>query len=165
MYILLILFFHILQLLFYWTFVLSWLSIFYVIVYIYSSKLLIYPYPPFPFVLSYSIVSDSLWPHGLWPNRLFCPWILQARILEWVIIPFSRESSGPNDWTQVSCISGRFFTIWATRETLNGNHKFVFYVRESVSGLVNKFSCVTFSNSSYVWYPIIFVSLYLTFFT
>ena len=42
--------------------------------------------------------------------------ILQARILEWVAIPFSRGSSQPRDGTQVSCIAGRFFTIWATRE-------------------------------------------------
>ena len=37
--------------------------------------------------------------------------ILQARILECVAIPFSRESSQPRDQTQVSCIAGRFFTI------------------------------------------------------
>ena len=42
--------------------------------------------------------------------------ILQARILEWVAIPFSRGSSQPRDQTQVSCISGRFITVWATRE-------------------------------------------------
>ena len=36
---------------------------------------------------------------------------LQARILEWVAIPFSRERSQPKDQTQVSCIAGRFFTI------------------------------------------------------
>ena len=36
--------------------------------------------------------------------------ILQARILEWVAIPFSRGSSQPRDWTQVFCIAGRFFT-------------------------------------------------------
>ena len=42
--------------------------------------------------------------------------ILQALILEWVAIPFSRGSSWPRDQTQVSCIAGRFFTIWATRE-------------------------------------------------
>ena len=45
--------------------------------------------------------------------------ILQARILEWVAGPFSRGSSQPRDWTQVSHIAGRFFTIWATREALN----------------------------------------------
>ena len=36
--------------------------------------------------------------------------ILQARILEWVAFPFSRESSRPRDRTQVSCIEGGFFT-------------------------------------------------------
>ena len=44
--------------------------------------------------------------------------ILQARILEWVAIPFSRESSLLRDWTYVSWIAGRFFTIWTTREAL-----------------------------------------------
>ena len=36
--------------------------------------------------------------------------ILQARILEWVVFPFSRGSSQPRDRTQVSHIAGRFFT-------------------------------------------------------
>ena len=38
------------------------------------------------------------------------PWILQARILEWVAIPFFRGSSQPRDRTQVSRIAGEFFT-------------------------------------------------------
>ena len=42
--------------------------------------------------------------------------ILQARILEWVAFPFSRGSSQLRDQTRVSCIAGRFLTIWATRE-------------------------------------------------
>ena len=42
--------------------------------------------------------------------------ILQARILEWVAIPFSRGSSQPSDRTQVSRIAGGFFTSWATTE-------------------------------------------------
>ena len=42
--------------------------------------------------------------------------ILQARILEWVAIPFSRGSSQPRDRTLDSCISGRFFTARVTRE-------------------------------------------------
>ena len=45
--------------------------------------------------------------------------ILQTRILEWVAIPFSKGSCyNPEtwDWTQVSCVVGRLFTIWATRE-------------------------------------------------
>ena len=37
--------------------------------------------------------------------------ILQARILEWVAFPFFRGSSQPRDWTQVSHIAGRFFTV------------------------------------------------------
>ena len=45
--------------------------------------------------------------------------LLQARILEWVAIPFSRGSSQPRDWIQVSCTAGRFFTSWATREVLS----------------------------------------------
>ena len=44
------------------------------------------------------------------------PGILHARILEWVAISFSRGSSQPRHRTQVSCIAGRFFTIWATRK-------------------------------------------------
>ena len=42
--------------------------------------------------------------------------IFQARLLEWVAISFSRGSSQPRDWTQVSRIGGRCFTHWATRE-------------------------------------------------
>ena len=42
--------------------------------------------------------------------------VLQARILEWVAIPFSRGSSQSRDRTMVSCTAGGFFTIWATRE-------------------------------------------------
>ena len=43
-------------------------------------------------------------------------WILQARILEWVAIPFSRGSTWPRNQTGVSCIAGRFFTNWVIRE-------------------------------------------------
>ena len=42
--------------------------------------------------------------------------ILQAGILERVAISFSRGSSQSRDQTPVSCMAGRFFTIWATRE-------------------------------------------------
>ena len=37
--------------------------------------------------------------------------IFQARILEWVAMPSSRESSQRRDQTQVSCIAGAFFTV------------------------------------------------------
>ena len=42
--------------------------------------------------------------------------IFQARILGWVVMPFSRGSSHPRDRTRVSCIGGRCFTVWATWE-------------------------------------------------
>ena len=46
--------------------------------------------------------------------------IFQARILECISISFSRVSSSPRDWNQVSYIVGRCFTIWATREEIRG---------------------------------------------
>ena len=46
--------------------------------------------------------------------------ILQARILEWAAISFSRRSSKPRNWAQVFHIAGGFFTVWATREALTG---------------------------------------------
>ena len=65
--------------------------------------------------VSHSVMSDSLWPHGLKPTRLLCPWNSQAGILEWVAMPFSSGSSRPRDRNFVSGIAGRFFTIWAIR--------------------------------------------------
>ena len=47
--------------------------------------------------------------------------ILQARILEWVAIPVSGGSSQPRDQTWVSCIAGKFFTIWVIREAHQGS--------------------------------------------
>ena len=52
-----------------------------------------------------SVVSYSLRPHRLSVRR-----ISQARIVEWVALPFSRGSSQPRDRTWVSCTAGRFFT-------------------------------------------------------
>ena len=43
--------------------------------------------------------------------------ILKARVLEWIAISFSRGSSWPRDPTRVSCIAGRHFTVWASRES------------------------------------------------
>ena len=44
--------------------------------------------------------------------------ILQGRILEWVVMPFSRGFSQPRDWMWASHTAGRPFTIWATRVAL-----------------------------------------------
>ena len=53
--------------------------------------------------------------------------ILRTIILEWVAFPFSRGSSQPRDWTQVSCVAGRFFTSWATGKPLSPSicHKII----------------------------------------
>ena len=56
--------------------------------------------------MDYSLPDSSV--HG----------ILQARILEWVANPSSREFSWPKDGTQVFHIAGSFFTMWANREAL-----------------------------------------------
>ena len=60
----------------------------------------------------------TLWPHGLQSTRLLCSWnssgkntgvgshsLLQGNFPTW-----------PRGWTSVSCIAGRFFTFWETRE-------------------------------------------------
>ena len=74
-------------------------------------------------------------PPGGLPNpgieRWWFMWILyrlshqgSPRILEWAAIPFYRESSPPRDWAQVSCITGRFFTIWVAGKA----HMHIYYV-------------------------------------
>ena len=49
--------------------------------------------------------------------------IFQAKVLEWVAISFSRGSSQPRNRNRVSCIAGRRFTSWATREALKSKGK------------------------------------------
>ena len=65
--------------------------------------------------------------------------ILQARILEWVAIPFSRRSSQPRDWTQVSCIAGGllfFFLIYFLNfKILHNCISFAKYQNESATGI------------------------------
>ena len=74
-------------------------------------------------VLSHSVVSNSATPWTVACQASLSMRILQEMILEWVATPSSRGSSQPRDWTQISYIAGGFFTIWATREALNG-HEF-----------------------------------------
>ena len=82
-----------------------------------------------PFSLQRSLVTGLFWEQkilvtDLYPTLCYpmdcsppgspvCG-ILQARRLERVAIPFSRGSFWPRDWTLVSCITSRLFTIWAT---------------------------------------------------
>ena len=55
-------------------------------------------------------------PMDSYPSGSSVHGIFQARILEWVAMPSSMGSSQPRDGTQVYCIAGRFFTIWATKK-------------------------------------------------
>ena len=68
-------------------------------------------------VLSCLVMSDSfVTPWTVAYQAPLSVGILQARILQWVAMPFSRWSSQPRDRTQVSHISSRFFAIRPTRE-------------------------------------------------
>ena len=68
------------------------------------------------YVLSHSVMSDSLWSTGCSPPGSSVHEILQARILEWVVVSSSRGSSWPRDWTCVSWVTGGFFTTEPPRE-------------------------------------------------
>ena len=72
--------------------------------------------PAFLFMLSRLVVSDfaTLWTVARQASMSMG--ILQARILEWVAISSSRQSSQHRDQTWVSWIAGRLFTLWATGE-------------------------------------------------
>ena len=55
-------------------------------------------------------MSNSLLSYGLQPDKVAALGILRARILEWVAIPFSRESYQPRDQTHIfhiSCLGGQ----------------------------------------------------------
>ena len=77
-------------------------------------------------------MSDSLWRDGLQPARLLYPQNSPGKILEGVASSFSRGSSWPRDQTWVSCIAGRLFTIWTTRDT---HLSHVSYIKKSTSCL------------------------------
>ena len=74
--------------------------------------------------------------------------ISQTRMLEWVAISFSRGYSQSRDQTQVSCISGRFFTIWATREApvFSKIHKFFSLNSVLLKIYLKSFKCMGFKN-------------------
>ena len=59
--------------------------------------------------------------------------MLQARIIEWVVIPLSRGSSLSTDTTLVSCTAHKFFTVWATREFNFTKNKILFLTTKELS--------------------------------
>ena len=73
-----------------------------------------------------SVVSNSLHSTDCSPSGSSVQGILQARMLKWVAMPSSRGSSGPRDWIQVSCITGRFFAPEPLRKSLLQRYLVVF---------------------------------------
>ena len=67
---------------------------------------------------------------------------LQARLLEWVAISFSRASSRPRAQTWVSFIAGRFFTVWAIREAPEGMMLSEINVAEKEKNCMISFTCI-----------------------
>ena len=93
--------------------------------------------------VSRSVMSDSLRLHGLQPARLLCPWNSPCKNTGVGSMPFFQGSSWPRDQNQVSCIAGRFFTIWATREALHKHSVCVCVclVAQSCLTLCNSMDC------------------------
>ena len=88
--------------------------------------------------------------------------IFQARILEWIAISFSRGSSWTRDQTPVSCIAGRFFTNWATREA---PHKLLFISKcqqqSTNTDVRHKFKCKPSCDWIWLWScPFLFLFFY-----
>ena len=92
--------------------------------------------------VNHSVVSDFLKPMDCSPPVSSVLGILQARILEWVAISFSRGSSWPRDWTLVSGIKGRFSTVWATKEAHNTIWLTFFYYLNLFPGNLKRGRCV-----------------------
>jgi len=69
--------------------------------------------------INHSLVSDSLWPHGLEPIRLLCPWNSPGKNTGVGCHFLLQGSSQPKDRTRVSCIAGGCFSVWVTREEMN----------------------------------------------
>ena len=61
--------------------------------------------------VSHSVVNESLRPTDCSLPGSSVHELLQARILEWAAISFSKASSQPRDRTQISYIAGRLFTL------------------------------------------------------
>ena len=88
--------------------------------------------------------------------------ILQARILDYVAISFSRGSSHPRDWTRVSQTAGRFFTIWATRMSCDYHNHFLQWMLPIIPLFPQKFSffwCGLFLVDSLWYYCFCFIFL------
>ena len=106
---------------------------------------------------THSVMSDSLQPHGQHPAKLLSMGILQASILEWVAISFSRRSSQPRNQTLVLCIAGRFFTIWAIREAqgLKGHGRMNWEIGTDINTLLILWENLLDSTGNSTWCSVV----------
>ena len=135
-------------------------------------------------------MSDSVWPFGRSLPGSSIHGILQARILEWLAMPFSRGSFCPRDWTQVSHVSCTARQIWylttgTTWEAhlllgtlsdikysiINYSHQTVYYIPWLTYFLTGNFQILTLFHSLWVYHwhhlfqaPICFLYLWVWFF-
>ena len=81
--------------------------------------------------------------------------IFQAKILEWVAISFSRGSFQARDWTQVFCIAGKLFTVWATSEAhFHTNTYICTYIHNKIQNQLQQASVlIAKANRSSKYYP------------
>ena len=86
---------------------------------------------------------NSLWPVDCSPLGSSVLGTSQARILEWVAIPSSRESPWPRDWTHVSCIASGFFTTASPGKTCPKGVKWFSSVTQSCATLCDPVDCST----------------------
>ena len=78
------------------------------------------PHPERKKILVAQLCPTHCDPRDCSPPSSFVHGILQARILEWIAVPFSRGSSQPWDRTHISCMAGRFFITSITHSfTMN----------------------------------------------
>ena len=108
------------------------------VVWISTSKLVLRAIKPYlDHCNCWVVMSDFLWPIECSPLGSSVHGILQARILEWVSLFFSRGSSWPRDWTHISCIGRRILYHWAIRkvhwEGMLANKQYVIKTDTSVS--------------------------------
>ena len=87
------------------------------------------------------------------PGLLHCRRILyhlshkvSPRILEWIAYPFCSGSSRPRNWTRVSCVAGRFFTSWATRQALVKLICMFFSIVNIIHSWLNSCTCIKKAN-------------------
>ena len=98
-------------------------------------------------------MSDPLWPHGLQPTRLFCPWDSPRRILKWLPCPSAGALPDPGTELTSSALAGGFFTseppLWnpCLSNTEDKNYLRTMRIKRNRDWKLSQFSCSVVSNS------------------